>query len=65
MEIIFLLMGVSIGLTAGGLISCIALEKIVNQEAKKPNIEKEVYKTIGSDISLYELTYGRSDKDEW
>ena len=56
-ELIFLLMGVVIGLACGVLISLIGLE-LIHKEEKKPTIDREVYKTIGSDISLFEFMYG-------
>lgn len=57
-ELIFLLMGVMIGLAGGGLIACAFLESVKDKVKEKPAIQKEIYKTIGPDISLYEYTYG-------
>ena len=59
MELIFLLIGIVIGLTCGVLISSVGLE-LIQKEGKKPIIDKEVYKTIGPDVSLFEFMYGDS-----
>ena len=57
MDLIFLLMGIVIGLTSGGLISLVGLE---SKEEKKTVIKKEVVRTIDPEISLFEYMY-----DEW
>lgn len=57
MELIFLLMGIMIGLACGVIVSIMNLE-MMNKEEMKPTIDREVYNTIGSDISLFEFMYG-------
>ena len=55
-ELIFLLMGIMIGLACGLLISLMGFE-LIHKEEKKTAIKKEVIQTIGSDISLFEYMY--------
>lgn len=56
MELIFMLIGIMIGLACGVLISLLGLEAIYTEE-ETPAIEKEVIETNGSDVSLFEYMY--------